>query len=148
MQALLEPVQHSMPVLGEEARQALLLSTLAGLSTGIGGLIAVSVRLPSCLRVANAHTKASILMLESVLQIIRKPDNQLLAGLLGVAIGVMSTLSIAEMYIRNAMDHGWAGISLAVVCGILAYYLLQPYFPDFDHSHDSRSTLVCNLSAM
>ena len=59
---LLEPVQHSMPLLGEEARQALLLSTLAGMSTGIGGLIAVRVRFPSCLRVASAHTEASMLM--------------------------------------------------------------------------------------
>lgn len=69
------------------------------------------------------------------MQIVRKPGNQLLAALLGVAIGVMATLSIAEMLVRNAMEHGWTGISLACAAGALTYYLLQPYFPDFEQTH-------------
>jgi len=96
-----------MPIFGAEGQNAILLSTLAGLSTGIGGLIAI----------------------------IKKPDNGLLATLLGVAIGVMSALSILEMFLRNAYEHGLVGISAAVLLGGLSYVLLQPYLPAFEVLH-------------
>lgn len=68
----------------------------------------------------------------------RKPGNQLLAALLGIAIGVMATLSLAEMFVRNAVEHGWKGITAAVVCGATTYYLLHPYFPDFEQPQQRR----------
>ncbi len=45
---------------------------------------------------------------------------------------VMTTLSILEMFIRNAYDHGIIGITSAVLAGGLTYFVLQPYFPDFE----------------
>lgn len=57
----------------------------------------------------------------SGLQIIRRPDDSLLALLLGTAIGVMFTLSVAEMWIHNAMEHGWLGVTGAVLLGALLY---------------------------
>ena len=122
----------AMPaVFGPEAQQALLLSTLAGLSTGIGGVIAVS-SLSDARVLERVAIEIHDIQWLLFLQIIKKPENKLLAALLGVAIGVMVTLSTAEMYIRNAMEHGWLGISTATAAGMLVYYFLQPYFPDFE----------------
>ncbi len=39
-------------------------------------------------------------------QVIRRPESALLAFLLGTAIGVMATLSVLEMIIVNALEHG------------------------------------------
>jgi len=70
----------------------------------------------------------------------------LLAFLLGVAIGVMFTLSAAEMYIRNAYEHGFWGITIAVLGGAALYYFLQPFLPDFvDHSHDKKAAEVSGI---
>ncbi|KAK9901626.1 hypothetical protein WJX75_005604 [Coccomyxa subellipsoidea] len=96
-----------------EEKHALLLSTLAGLSTSIGGAIAI----------------------------IKRPGPGLLAFLLGVAIGVMFTLSAAEMYIRNAYEHGFWSVTAAVLGGVALYYFLQPFLPDFvDHNHDKKNS--------
>ena len=77
------------------------------------------------------------------MQIIKRPGPGLLAFLLGVAIGVMFTLSAAEMYIRNAYEHGFWSISAAVLGGVALYYFLQPFLPDFaDHSHDKKALEV------
>ncbi|KAK9816964.1 hypothetical protein WJX72_007575 [[Myrmecia] bisecta] len=96
----------------EEEKYALLLSTLAGLSTSIGGAIAI----------------------------IRRPGDGLLAFLLGLAIGVMVTLSVAEMFIRNALEHGVLSVSTSVAVGAGLYYFAQPYLPDFDHSKDQEAS--------
>ena len=56
----------------------------------------------------------------------------MLAFLLGTAIGVMFVLSVAEMWIHNAIEHGWSGVTLAMLCGALLYQLLSPFIPNFD----------------
>ena len=77
------------------------------------------------------------------LQIVKRPGPGLLAFLLGVAIGVMVTLSAAEMYIRNAWENGFWGITAAAGCGVALYYFVQPFLPDFvDHGHDKKSAEV------
>jgi len=116
------------------------------------------------------------------MQIIKKPDNGLLATLLGVAIGVspaipasdfalcfgrntsrsvlesvwlhqiiatavvtlqvMSALSILEMFLRNAYEHGLVGISAAVLLGGLSYVLLQPYLPAFEVLHGASQVMT------
>lgn len=38
---------------------------------------------------------------------VRQPDNAALAFLLGTAIGVMATLSVIEMWLNNALEHGF-----------------------------------------
>ena len=144
-----------------EERHALLLSTLAGLSTSIGGAIAVSV-LPGCQLMpvipaactTNAPvrqkfaspTRSSIMhapLCIVCLQIVKRPGPGLLSFLLGIAIGVMVTLSALEMYIRNAYEHGFWGITLAAGCGVALYYFVQPFLPDFaDHSHEKKSAEV------
>lgn len=101
------PPPPAMPALfdffGPEERWALTLTTFAGLSTAVGGLVAV----------------------------LRPPDDSMLAFLLGTAIGVMALLS-AEMWVANAWEHGWPGVTTAALCGLLAYQLLSPLLPDFD----------------
>ena len=74
------------PLLLPEDWRALGFSTLAGLATAIGGVIAV----------------------------IRRPEAALLAFMLGLAIGVMATLSVLELMIQNAIDNGaWQACRLA-----------------------------------
>ncbi len=76
-------------------------------------------------------------------QIIKRPGPGLLAFLLGVAIGVMFTLSAAEMYVRNAYENGFWSITTAALGGVALYYFLQPFLPDFvDHNHDKKSSEV------
>ena len=74
------------PLLLAEDWRALGFSTLAGLATAIGGVIAV----------------------------IRRPEAALLAFMLGLAIGVMATLSVLELMIQNAIDNGaWQACCVA-----------------------------------
>lgn len=40
------------------------------------------------------------------------------------------------------MEHGWVGITLAVVGGALTYYLLQPYFPDFEQTNSKYPQVI------
>lgn len=100
-------------VLDKGEQHALLLSTLAGLSTSIGGAIAI----------------------------VRKPGNDLLSFLLGIAIGVMATLSVLEMWLHNAFEHGPVAITAATAVGVALYYIAQPYFPDFE-SHQASSNMA------
>jgi ZIP family zinc transporter len=65
-------------------------------------------------------------------QIVRKPDESMLAFLLGTAVGVMFVLSVGEMWIHNAMEHGWLGITTAMLCGALLYQAISPFLPDFE----------------
>lgn len=80
----------------------LLLSTLAGGSTTIGGLIGV----------------------------LRRPNDSTLAFLLGVAIGVMMLLAVVEMWLHNALEHGIGVVTIGFLAGAAAYRLLQPLLPD------------------
>ncbi|WIA08935.1 hypothetical protein OEZ85_008352 [Tetradesmus obliquus] len=80
----------------------LLLSTLAGLSTTIGAVLAIS----------------------------RTPDESFLAFLLGTAMGVMATVSGAELWWHKAVQRqDWLGVSLAVAAGAAAFALLDPLLP-------------------
>jgi ZIP family zinc transporter len=61
-----------------------------------------------------------------------------MAALLGVALGVMATVSCVELVARNAMS-GEADTFLvlaAAITGGIAYYLLEPLFPKMDEQHD------------
>ena len=69
--------------------RALAWSTLAGLATFLGGLLAV----------------------------IKRPEAGLLAFLLGTAIGVMATLSVLELFIQNAVDNGAVPVALCAAAG-------------------------------
>lgn len=91
-----------LSIMFDEADQyALLLSLMAGLATSIGGLIAVW----------------------------KKPDQKLLAFLLGTAIGVMATLSGVELYIKNVIENGFIGVTLSTGAGALLYVFLEPLLP-------------------
>lgn len=111
------PILSGMLDSGEQ--YALLLSTLAGLSTSIGGGIAI----------------------------VKKPGNDLLSFLLGIAIGVMATLSVLEMWLHNAAEHGVVGITAAAAAGVALYYVAQPYFPDFvDHQQVMKHPSLMSVS--
>ena len=84
--------------------------------------------------VAILHCCALSITNGRLLQIVKKPDQKLLAALLGVAIGVMGSLSLLELLIRNALDHGIFAVSFSMTLGLATYHLLQPYLPDFDKS--------------
>lgn len=106
-------------VLDKGEQHALLLSTIAGLSTSIGGAIAI----------------------------VKKPGNDLLSFLLGIAIGVMVTLSVLEMWLHNALEHGPIAITAATAVGVALYYIAQPYFPDFE-SHQARLNRTLCLTVL
>jgi zinc transporter ZupT len=63
---------------------------------------------------------------------VRKPDDSTLAFLLGLALGVMATLSIVELWIKNALENGPLAISAATVAGALVYYIIQPFVPEYE----------------
>ncbi|GLI62396.1 hypothetical protein VaNZ11_005013 [Volvox africanus] len=88
----------------------LALATMAGLSTSLGAIVAV----------------------------VRKPSASSMAALLGVALGVMATVSCVELVARNAMSgEGDPFLVLAAaIAGALTYYILEPMFPKMDDQHD------------
>jgi ZIP family zinc transporter len=96
-----------MPFLSSQEAYALALTTFAGLSTCIGAGFAI----------------------------VRQPDDALLALLLGNAMGVMLLLSVWEMWLHNAMEHGWPEITIAFALGALIYQLIQPFIPEFGSQH-------------
>lgn len=59
----------------------------------------------------------------------------------------MATLSVAEMWLRNALEHGLLRVSASVACGAALYYFVQPFLPDFvEHDHGKKGTEVrCRL---
>jgi zinc transporter, ZIP family len=85
-------------------RAALTLSTLAGASTTLGAAAAV----------------------------LRRPGPAALAFLLGLAAGVMGLLSLAELWVANALEHGWAGVTAALVAGAAAYAWAAPRLPSLE----------------
>jgi zinc transporter, ZIP family len=113
-----------MIALNEEEKYALLLSTLAGLSTSVGGLIACW----------------------------KRPDAKLLAFLLGTAIGVMATLSFIELYVKNVLENGFWGVTLSTMAGAILYALVEPLLPHVDlyengGSNTSSSTTTTTSSS-
>jgi len=99
-----EDEYEHLEMFDDDERRALTLSTLAGLATTVGGLVAVS----------------------------KKPDARSLALLLGVAIGVMTTLSFVELYVRNVLEHGVVSVTIATACGGAVYACLTPFLPSPD----------------
>lgn len=53
----------------------------------------------------------------AVAQVVHKPTQQALAGMLGLAIGVMATVSVVELIVRNAMQHDALLVLVRLVYG-------------------------------
>lgn len=80
-------------------------SLIAGLSTSLGALLAV----------------------------LKRPDQETMAFLLGLAAGVMMTVSIVELIVRNAMEHNALLVLISAGLGALAYYLLALLMDTYGH---------------
>mmetsp|Transcript_9436 Transcript_9436/g.38217 ORF Transcript_9436/g.38217 Transcript_9436/m.38217 type:complete len:322 (-) Transcript_9436:3991-4956(-) len=94
-------IARSLTMFDDDDQYALFLSLLAGLATSVGGIIAV----------------------------MKKPDQKLLAFLLGTAIGVMATLSAVELYVKNLMQNGFVEVTVAMCIGAVVYVVLEPLLP-------------------
>lgn len=67
------------------------------------------------------------------MQVIRRPDQSTLAFLLGLALGVMATVSVVELLVHNAMESSAAApVFVSAAVGALVYYFIDPLFPTFD----------------
>jgi ZIP family zinc transporter len=95
---------------------ALATATLAGLSTTLGGIIAIA----------------------------RPPAEGDLAFLLGSAIGVMGTVSL-ELWIAKAWDRGAFGVTIAVLLGAVAFWLLDNAIPSVNDTEDSHDMQLLHL---
>jgi hypothetical protein len=71
----------------------------------------------------------------------------MLAGLLGVAIGVMSTVSIVELVVKNAMEHNAFLVLLSTTLGALVRDLMSRAddlsFQEFTLLHGDNTTRSC-----
>lgn len=82
-------------------------------------------------------------------QIAHVPNHATMAVFLGVAIGVMVTVSMVELVIKNAMEHNALLVLASTSVGALAYYLLEPLIPgksDNHHNHNHRYVRIFLLS--
>lgn len=61
------------------------------------------------------------------------PSDASLAFLLGSAIGVMGTVSIIELWLRNAAENSFPWVTLAVAAGAALFCLIDPLLP---HAHE------------
>ena len=52
----------------------------------------------------------------------------------------MLTLSVVELWAKNALEHGWLAISAATLAGAALYYFAQPFFPEFELPGHGAST--------
>jgi zinc transporter ZupT len=93
-----------MPFFTHSEKNALLLSTLAGLSTTLGAAAAV----------------------------VRRPGPPALAFLLGLAAGVMGVLAAWELWWVNAEEHGFVRVTAAVVGGAALYAWGAPRLPSLE----------------
>ena len=91
-----------MFIFDADESRAMVLSTLAGLTTTLGGFIAVY----------------------------KKPDARALAFLLGIAIGVMSSLSFIELYAKNVMEYGFLPVTASALAGAGLYACVAPCLPE------------------
>jgi len=88
----------------------LALSTLAGCSTSVGGYIGV----------------------------MRKPSQRDMSYMLGLAIGVMMTVSIVELVVKNAIENDALKVCASAIMGALTYYVLEPLVPRMEGAtHDT-----------
>lgn len=103
-----------------DERRALVLSTLAGLTTALGAAVAVY----------------------------KKPDARAMALLLGVAIGVMATLSFVELYLKNVLEHGVWTVTGAALAGAGTYACAAPFLPNAEHPSASGGSSPDERTAM
>ena len=94
-----------------DERRALVLSVLAGATTTLGGVVAVY----------------------------KKPDARAMAFLLGVAIGVMTTLSFVELYVKNVIEHGILRVTGATMGGAGLYACAAPLLPNTEQRAGTTS---------
>lgn len=59
----------------------------------------------------------------------------------------MFVLSVVEMWLHNASEHGWPNVTLAVLCGALLYRIAQPFLPDFNYEEFNKETAAEEESA-
>lgn len=59
----------------------------------------------------------------------------------------MFILSMAEMWLHNAVEHGWPNVTAAVLCGALLYQVAQPFLPDFKYE-DLANDSAAHYSAL
>ena len=60
----------------------------------------------------------------------------------------MATLSLVELLLRNAYEHGWIAVPAASALGLSVYHILQPHLPDFDTSQKAvLSQVLLTFSA-
>ena len=84
--------------------------------------------------------------LGAVLAIIKRPDQQMMAFLLGLAAGVMITVSVVELIVRNAMEHNTLLVLLSAGLGALAYYLLALFMDTMGHK--DQPSLLSELPSL
>jgi ZIP family zinc transporter len=98
-------------MLDDGERRAMTLSTLAGLATTLGAVVAVW----------------------------KKPDARAMAFLLGVAIGVMTSLSFVELYAKNVIEHGFWSVTAATLGGAGTYACAAPLLPNPETHHEANA---------
>jgi len=96
------------------------LSTLAGLTTTLGAVLAVW----------------------------KKPDARAMAFLLGVAIGVMTSLSFVELYVKNVIEHGFWTVTAATLAGAGTYACAAPLLPNPELYHGANAGSPTNERTM
>lgn len=65
-----------------------------------------------------------------MLQVIKKPDEGILAFLLGLAFGVMAVLSVFELFLETGKRQGFLMVFIAFATGGAFFYFLRMLFPD------------------
>lgn len=65
-------------------------------------------------------------------QVIKKPDESLLAFLLGIAFGVMMMLSLVELFWDTATRQGFPVVFIAAVIGSSFYSIMRRCLPESD----------------
>lgn len=63
---------------------------------------------------------------------IKKPDEGLLAFLLGIAFGVMMVLSIMELFWDTAIRQGFMVVFAAAAIGSIFYLMIKRCLPEYD----------------
>ena len=82
---------------------SLLNSLIAGLSTGIGGLVVLLIGVPT---------------------------SEVMAGVLGLAAGVMVTVSVLDMWWPAVTQYGLCSPTAAALVGVLIFRLIEKLIPD------------------
>lgn len=71
----------------------------------------------TCLCMAQLHYVHDAAVATHYAQVVHPPDERHMAVLLGFAIGVMATVSIVELIVRNALEHDMFMVLGATILG-------------------------------